>query len=345
MKSGSLAPPTGIGALTDHLLVQCGTDDLDLSAVLRPGSGLVLCGKSSAAAGQQLLRADEPARLVLADRRAYAGRARLSASCSVSPRWIDQQRRAGMTASLTDSGYVAAGDVAGLVHLLSSAVSLGPDVVATLPLHPRWLQHDLSRLITEVRAHGAPIALVVEHPKDPYRVYPTVEGLVRLLQIATVPVLHLCSDVSALGAIAFGATAAAVGVRPALRHLYPAGGGGFSRGVEAVLFNPGLSFVHVDKLARGVAAMPDDPMWECWCSTCVGRRADWFLFASQHEQRAHTFELLLNERDHLTSAAPGPIRQQVWRAACASAEYQFTSVAVARVGWEVPPALRHWQNV
>ena len=157
--------------------------------------------------------------------------------------------------------------------------------------------------------------------------------------------MQLCSDISALGAVAFGATAAAVGVRPSLRHLYPAGGGGFRRGVQAVLFDPGMAFVHVDKLARGVAAMPEDPMWSCDCMTCGGRRMDWLLYASEQEQRAHTFELLARRGDHLTSAAPGPVREQVWRAACASAEYQFTSVAVARVGWEVPAALRHWQRI
>ena len=78
-----------------------------------------------------------------------------------------------------------------------------------------------------------PIALVLEHQKDPLSVLETVRGLVALIR--QVPAVGLlCSDVSALGALAFGASWAAVGVRTSLRHLYPADGGFCSCGAPQV---------------------------------------------------------------------------------------------------------------
>lgn len=346
-KDGQLrrGPRTGgLAGLADVLLVQCGRDDLDLVDASRPGTGVVVCGAASLDGAREVL-GTEFAGPVLADRRRYSGRRRLPATEPISARWIDQQRDAGLTVALTDSGYVAQGDLHGVVNILTTTAGLGPDVVAVLPVHAAWLQADLPRLIGEINAHGAAIALIVEHRADPFSVAATVHGLVRLLRTVTVPVVQLCTDVSGIGAIAFGATAAAVGVRSSLRHLYPSTGGGHNRGVEAVLFEPGLAFVHVDKLARGVAAMPSDPMWQCQCGTCLGRRMDWLLFASQYEQRCHSIELLTDWRDHLVQGGPpGPDRQQSWRAACRSAEFQFSSVAVSRVGWELPRALRHWQR-
>lgn len=339
----------GIGGgrgLTDHVMAQCGANVEEVLPTLPVGTGVVISGKT-ALEGMRQAKDAGWAGPCLVDRRRYAGTARAVAGDAITPGWVEDQRKAGAARPLTDSGYVADGDIGGLVNILESAVRLGPDVIAVLPLHPSWLQDGLRRLIMEVRFHGCPVGLVIEHRADPFAVRRTLAGCIQLLRAVSVDVevVQLCSDVSALGAVAFGATAAAVGVRPSLRHLYPAGGGGFRRGVQAVLFDPGMAFVHVDKLARGVAAMPEDAMWLCDCMTCGGRRMDWLLYASEQEQRAHTFELLARRGDHLTSAAPGPVREQVWRAACASAEYQFTSVAVARVGWEVPAALRHWQRI
>jgi hypothetical protein len=353
--SNLLLRKTSLAVLQDLLLIQCGVDEApDVWATLRTGAGLVVSSTTIKRVRSGKLRTYRGPLLI--DRQRYSGvSSRVFASAGISPGWIDHQRYAGVTARLTDSGYIGQGDEAGLDVVLSQTAELGEDdVVAVLPLHPRWLNGDVELLIEAVNSYGVPIALVVEHSKDPFSVRRNVCGLVKALRSVSVPVLLLRSDISALGAIAFGALSGAVGTRPSLRHLSPMpkkpGGGGFSRGVEAALFDPGLYFVHVDKLARGVAALPEDPMWLCECQTCKsdgeGERLDWMhARATRQQVLAHNIELLLDRRDHLVSATAGGERQQVWRAACHSAEFQFTSVAVTRAGWEVPPALRYWQEV
>ncbi len=71
-----------------------------------------------------------------------------------------------------------------------------------------------------------------------------------------------------------------------------------------------------------------------------------YVEATSEQILAHNVELLLNRRDHLVLAHAGREREQVWRATCSSAVYQFESAAaVTRAGWEVPAALRHWLEV
>jgi len=247
---------------------------------------------------------------------------------------------------LSDSGYVGSGDHHALVSILEQAVSAGPDVTAVLPMHPDWLRGDLPALTAEITAHNAPVALVLEHRDDPLGVLGTVRGLVSLLrQVRAVGLL--CTDVSALGALAFGASWAAVGVETGLRHLYPVNGNGFGPRIRvpSALVDPALALIKVDKIAAGWAATPSDPAWVCCCGVCHGRTLEWLLTATVDEANQHTFELLLDRRDRLVDLLPGSMREQSWRAQCASAAFQYEALALAGVTWEVPSFLRHWQTV
>jgi hypothetical protein len=247
---------------------------------------------------------------------------------------------------LSDSGYIGQGDVGALIAILDNAVAAGQDVTAVLPMHTDWLRCDLMTLITEISVRRVPVALVLEHRDDPLGVLETIRGLVTLIRQAP-NVALLCSDVSALGALAFGASWAAVGVRSSLRHLYPVSDGGFGRpnGTPSALVDPALALIKVDKIAAGWAATPDDPAWACYCRICHGRTIDWLLFGTAHEANQHTFELLLDRRDGLTNLPAGPLREQSWRAQCASAAFQYEALALSGVAWGVPRFLRHWQAV
>jgi hypothetical protein len=348
------APPSRLRAskLTDTVLIQCDPGDAaSLISFLRPGGGLILTGGTQALHRHLISASTTP---VLRDRKLYAGKNRKLAGDGVSERWLEEQWRAGATVALTDGGYLTAGDHAGLVTSLQAAVrasSLRPagcELYAVLPVHQEWLRSGLPTLIREVNNHGVAVALVVENANDPFGVLLNVKGLVQLLRQANPPIVLLRSDLSAVGAIAFGATAGAVGTRTALRHLYPikSGGGGFSSGVSSAIFNSGLAFVQVDKLAAGVAATPSDPMWLCACATCSGRRIDWLYGATGHQIAAHNVELTLDLRDHIVKSTNGASRAQSWRAMCRSAEFQYSAAAaIARVGWSVPNFLNWWQQV
>jgi len=340
--------PGKAGILQDHLLVQVSADEADEALTLadRPGSGMVLSGPRSVSVARRLIRSSIPGVPLLCDRRRYAGRSRVSGCAPFDPSWLEGQRKLGVPRVLSDSGYIGPGDVRALVATLDNTVAAGQDVTAVLPVHTNWLRRDLSTLIAEVAAHRVPIALVLEHRDDPLGVLETVRGLVSLIRQSR-DVGLLCSDVSALGGIAFGASWAAVGVRTSLRHLYPVNDGGFGHqdGTPSALVDPALALIKVNKIAAGWAATPDDPTWACYCRTCHGRTLDWLLFATTHEANQHTFELLLDRRDGLTNLSSGPLREQSWRAQCASAAFQYEALALNGVTWGVPRFLRHWQVV
>ena len=252
--------PGRAGLLQDHLLVQASADAVNIASSLanRSGSGIVLSGPQSLTAGLRLTKT-APGVPLLCDRRRYAGRSRASGRAPFDPRWLDGQRELNVPHVLSDSGYIGRGDVRALAAVLDQAVAAGHDVTAVLPVHTNWLRGDLATLISEVSVRRVPIALVLEHQKDPLSVLETVRGLVALIR--QVPAVGLlCSDVSALGALAFGASWAAVGVGTSLRHLYPADGGfGSPDGMPSALVDPALALIKVGKIAAAWAATHGRP--------------------------------------------------------------------------------------
>ena len=336
----------GPATLVDRLMVQCSAADVeDVLPLLGYDSGVVVTGRE---AGRAAARARRVSPLpVLSDRGRYAGVNRTPATAGVSADWVDAQLLAGAPVALTDSGYLGPGDHPGLAAILAGTAALGEQVVAVLPIHPHWLTADLPRLIAAINDHGVPVALVVEHRDDPFAATTVLQGLTRLLAQTGVPVLLLRSDLSSLGAIAHGAIAAAFGVRPSLRHLYPSSGSGYAGAgaVTSALWRPGLYMVKVDRLAAAHARDPRDPVWVCECAVCRGRTLDWlYLDAGSQEVLAHNLEVALTLRDDLLSYSSGPQRRTSWRAQCASAEYQFTDLASRGLGWTIPPAIRGWKT-
>ena len=107
--------------------------------------------------------------------------------------------------------------------ILSRAAGLGPGVIATLPLHISWMERKRSQehLIAAIGEAGVPIAFIFEHASDPLAKKASLFGFVNVLRTVRVPTIVLSCDVSALGAMAFGAHTVAIGTRSGLRHLYP----------------------------------------------------------------------------------------------------------------------------
>jgi hypothetical protein len=350
----SLLPllPTGAGLLHDRLLVQAVARDAADAVRLtgHPGSGVVLSGHTSLDAARRLVT-DRPGAVVLTDRRRYAGARRATGRDGVDLGWAEAQRELGLPGILTDSGYVGRGDAAALRAVLDGAARAGPDVTAVLPLHVAWLHDDLRLLCDEIADHGVGVALVLERSGDPLGVLKVLYGLVTVLALP-VPVALLGGDVSALGALAFGAAWASVGVRGGRRHLSPASPASPAGGVPGpaggrigALVDPALSLVPVERIAARWALTPDDPGWACPCPVCRGRTIDRLLTAGRDEANAHTVDRLLARRDGLVSLPPGALRRQSWKAQCAAAAFQYQALALAGAGDEVPRHLAHWQRL
>lgn len=336
--------------LTDHLLIQAEPDDLGVVLRLadRDGGGLVLTGEHAPEACKDRWR-ESFSRPVLVDRRRYAGRARRRGTEPLTDAWLSRQQEAGVTAVLSDSGYIGAGDQQALGSVLSQCAAASLPVVAVLPLHISWLGDGLEKLTSEVNEHGVPVALVLEHKSDPLGTQRAVKGLTQLLADAEVPVSMLCCDISGLGALAFGADWSAVGVRSRLRHLYPSDDHGYkwSPSVSA-LVKPMLSIVTVEKIAEAWTRTYEDldwvhDIWTCACQTCDGRTLDWLASASEPEVNAHTFELLAELRDGLSALPAGWTRHRSWTSKCNAAVNRYDELRLrARVGWRTPGYLRSW---
>ncbi|SEH02855.1 hypothetical protein SAMN05444920_13079 [Nonomuraea solani] len=280
--------------LHERLLVQVSARDVYDAVALagHPGSGLVFTGQAAHDAVRMVRRHgyDGP---VLADRRRYAGSARVRGTARLSADWIADQVESGVTAPLTDSGYIGKGDEESL-HAILEQAARWEGVIAVLPLHARWLTQDRATLTRTVVDYGVPVALVVEDGA-PY------------LPMA-LPLL--AAGVEAPAALAYGAEWAAVGVREVLRHLYPdthEPRGGWRRGgARSAFVTERLAFVPVERLGPGT----------CGCSTCHGRPLRHLVAADELVVNTHNAKCLHRLHNRLLRATD---RRRWWRELTAAA--------------------------
>ncbi len=136
---------------------------------------------------------------ILCDANRYSGRRRTAAGGGVREAWTAEQHDLGLVA-LTDSGYLAPHDWRGLRRILAEAARGPGPTVAMLPLAARWFEHSVDGLAEEIEHHRVPVAVTIEHAKDPFGVRYVTRGFLALLAVS-VPVLLLRSDISALGAL------------------------------------------------------------------------------------------------------------------------------------------------
>ncbi len=298
------------------------------------------------------LRRANPAASILLDRHRYGGVHRRVARELPTQHWIDFQRALHIPWAMTDSGYIGAGDVLGLRGILRCGVEFGPNVITQLPLHIRWLTVDFDVLIEEVKAAGVPVALILESEADPLASVDAVCGLVRVLASVDTPVLKLRSDVSAVGALAFGAAATAIGSTSTLRHLYPMpesddNDPGWGPKIAAVV--PAvMAYRILDGIVKGVAANPDLPIWSCPCVCCYGRTLDWI--ADSNDPGRYAFEhsaaaISALAQRVMTPAVPAD-RQELWIELCGEAQANAISVINKPGGsrsWTPAPNLKAWR--
>ncbi|MEU5690327.1 hypothetical protein [Actinosynnema sp. NPDC020468] len=331
--------------MSGALLTQCVPRDAEVAA--DGARGLVITGPT-AVERAVALRESGCAVPLRCDAGRYAGTRRAVATSDFSSSWLACQRAAGLPV-LTDSGYVGMRDLKGLRSVLRRAMRLG-DVVAVLPLHVDWLRRatDLDVLLAEVTGAGVPVAVVLEHAKDPLGSRDVVRGLCALIDTG-VPVRLLRSDVSALGALCHGAVEAAVGTSTALRHLYPVPTrpGGGRRASTAVFVPRFLGYLSVDKVATAVQRTPElEHLWTCECSACGGRTVDHFATVRDERERGrlafrHSRELLGLLHDEF-SALDRADREKAWHEQCLSAGFLHLEVRERLPEWSPPPFLNAW---
>jgi hypothetical protein len=350
----SVASPTSSStalrqALSDVLLIQTDNEGYERAVECsdRDGGGLILTGNDSLTIAEHVLR-QSYTRPLLCDRGRYAGNSRAFAREAFDTNWISQQRRLDLVAVMPDAGYVAEDDETGLASILSRVKDLGPTTVAPLGLHTSWLdrKRNLGKLLDHVQTADVPIAVALEHAKDPLSPRYAVSGLVELLRLP-VSVIMLQCDVSALGALSFGATAAAVGTTTGLRHIYPLPkndkpGGFFRQPRIAAVVRGCLAYATLDKIDQAVQADRDNHMWSCTCDFCGGATLDQLASSPEPETSAflHSLNTLYQiHHDILGRNASLADRQRSWIEQCTSAQFRHLEIDSR---WDPPPALGNW---
>jgi hypothetical protein len=327
-----------LGDLSGQLLVQCRPGQAKNAARVASahGTGLVLTGRlpwPTVAA----LREHGFTGPILCDANRYSGRRRAMAGVGIRDSWITEQHDLGLVA-LTDSGYLAPHDWRGLRRILSQAARQPAPTVAMLPLAARWFEHSVDGLAEEIERHQVPVAVTIEHPKDPFGVRYVARGFLGLLAVS-VPVLLLRSDISALGALSHGTHTAAIGTTTRLRRIPPRIARGTVGFPSLKAFVPPLLGHHpLDSMGRLA------PHWRCDCHECGGRPLADLTGTPRPEVSAfrHSLSAQLTLWSSLRTAH-APIAG--WRERCGTALSVHRRLAITQPTWYPPANLHSWTQL
>jgi hypothetical protein len=133
--------------------------------------------------------------------------------------WLIRQQTAGVPVVLTDTPRIRNRDRLALKKALTRWELLDEPTLVVLPIEPWWLKEGLPCLTEEVRAAGRPVAIVLMHRYNGLDAAGAVEGLLTFISaIGHLPVVLLRCDISAVGALTYGAFAGFVGWSASTRH-------------------------------------------------------------------------------------------------------------------------------
>lgn len=301
-------------------------------------------------------RKRSPGADILLDAALYTGSQRRKlAARGIDLSWLNHQHRDGLRWALTDSGYVARGDLQGMrtildqaarAHCSAQARNRSRGVIAALPLASSWLTDEADILAQALREASTPVALMLEDENDPLSRKNAVAGLVSVLRV-DVPVAVLRCDMSVLGALAYGATAVSVGDSSRLRHFYPTTDkNGSSTPPLATLVPKLLGYYHLTKIDDAITVAPGLSLWICPCRVCGRRRLDWIANSTCPDVSAfeHAVSALADTAHQLFgNTVPAEDRPQRWFQAVQHAQTNHSAV-IASTGqpWEPKDALGRW---
>jgi hypothetical protein len=180
---------------------------------------LVACG-GAIVPGKRGARLAGKTRDVLVDPALYDPRAKIGPDVLfVSDEWLMRQQAAGVSLILTDTQRIRNRDRSALRKALARWETIDEPTLVVLPIEPWWLREGLSCLTEEVRAAGRPVAIVLLHRYNGLDVAGAIAGLLTFVSaIEPLPVVLLRCDISAIGAVAYGAFSGFVGWSATNRH-------------------------------------------------------------------------------------------------------------------------------
>jgi hypothetical protein len=286
---------------------------------------------------------------VMFDANRYFGDNRVAGPADLDRSWVTAQWSVGCRYALTDSPYIGSRNLKALESVLAQTAAFGGRVVAVLPLHMDWLLGDADRLIAAINASGVPVALIIEHRRDPFALPKAVLGLLKVLAQVKVNVLLLRCDLSAIGAVAFGASVGAIGTTTSLRHLFPIVAKGKTRrggGAKVAAYVPScMTYRTLEKIFDAINAdFAHQERWKCPCRYCGGE----LLSGIVDEVRAyqHSLASIAVMAEGLLTGSNSPAAMgRSWVEKCRHA--QFTNLEIEAdtgIRWETPLFLGAWHQ-
>jgi hypothetical protein len=268
--------------------------------------------------------------------------------------WVDRQAQHRVAAYLSPSPYIDDGDSGALQAIIDEGVEFCRMVSVADPQAPgflvvpvarSWLTTGLDELVGRLTDAAVPVALMLGDPTDPLGTRAAVEGLVAIVTaLDTVALMR--SDLSAIGAIAYGALMGSIGTLTSSRHFVQPtkrAGGVSGDKTPSVLVEAIASYVRGSKLEY---VEGDGGLLTCHCPVCDGRSLTRFgqmlyvpeaLFHNQHVWRAIARRVLGQ------AEAERPVG---WSAACERALDALVELeARTGVGFPPPGYLRAWSQL
>jgi len=133
--------------------------------------------------------------------------------------WLMRQQAADVPILLTDTPRIRNRDRSALRKALARWEMLDDPTLVVLPVENWWLREGLPILIEEVSAAGRPVAIVLLHHYNGLDAIGAIAGLLTFIgAVRPLPVVLLRCDISAVGAVPYGAFAGYVGWSAATRH-------------------------------------------------------------------------------------------------------------------------------
>lgn len=275
------------------------------------------------------------------DANRYAGPNRRHGATPLNTDWAKKQVELGAPLVVTDTGYLGE-DTAQLQAALAQAADLqrtvDSPVLATIAVDATMLRKQRNEVVDLIGGSTVPVGLALGHAKDPFSAQSVVGTVIELLAGNNVQTRR--TDLSGIGALAFGAVGASIGTSATLRHVYPPKkGGGATSEWWSTLVPKTMGWRTHDRVMDAASTFVDHVFWDCECAYCYGRSVA-FAVRTAEAAISHNYATIsmLAERV-LSSSDP----RRTWLAMCQHAQtYAYEVMAESGPGWEPQDFLGAW---
>ena len=268
---------------------------------------------------------------------------------SIDPlQWLDEQRSAGADRILTPGIWVGAAPG----HLPFDAqvedevrLAVLNNATCLIAIDRRWLtkSSQLDEMKRCLQGLNVPAALVLGDQSDPMKYPGAVEGLVAISKAVDKLSILRC-DQAGIGALAFGATHASLGLTASHRHVVPPGENAFARRNDwsaRVFVRELLDWFTASRIGE-LSTTKVAPI--CHATCCKGERIDRFLDERRkHEADLHNRTVLAALAEEILEApVEDGVRRKVFGQICHEAVVRYGVMGDWKTEISPKPQLTQW---